>query len=810
MRDQFILLRKGVSPVPSDFLRRNDDQEKESLIKKLCALCSGLKSMASPDLFAAQGTDTDLRLWYSQPAEKWEDAMPIGNGRLGAMVFGRAVSEHLQLNESTLVSGYPGYRDLPLDVRQDFATVTDLIAARKFAEADDYITRHWLGKSWACYQPLGDLYLDFNHAAPIEDYRRELDLARAVVRIQYRCGGVSFSREIFASYPDNVIVIRLTADQPGALNFRAQLGSVHPVQVTEDLTMHGQIPGFVLRRTFDWVEEKGDQWKYPTLWDAKGRRRPDGARVIYDGRGLSFCAQLNIQQPHPDEAVLIFAAASSYGGIDPTQKVMTILQAAGQRSFAELFATHTRDYRSLFDRVTLDLRGGCDLPTDQRLKKPDSGLAALYFQFGRYLLIAGSRPGGQPLNLQGIWNAEVIPPWACQYTLNINTEMNYWPVEICNLSECGEPLWRMIRELAVDGARVAREMYHCRGWVAHHNTTLWRDAQPVDFAAVCSYWPMSGAWLCLHLVDHYDFTGDREFLGTETYPLLKGSCEFYLDWMVLDAKGQLVTPVSTSPENTFVYSDEHGTKQRASVCTGTAMDMAIIHELFTQALRLAETLETEAEFCATLQAALAKLRPYQLGSKGQLLEWQEEFEEEDPQHRHCSHLFGLHPGTQIVPRRTPQLAAAAERSLELRGDGGTGWSKAWKINLWARLGDGDHAHQMLAELLAESTLPSLLDVCPPFQIDGNFGGTAGIAEMLLQSHAGEIELLPALPPAWPNGKVTGLRARGGFEVSIDWKNGKLVAATIQSITGRTAKVRCGERVTVIHLLPGESRVIAGE
>jgi alpha-L-fucosidase 2 len=755
----------------------------------------------------SQQPNQPLRLWYRQPAIQWDEGMPIGNGRLGAMVSGGVASEHLQLNEATLVSGYPGYRDLKLDVAGGLQAVTGMIARREFAEADEFITRHWLGACWACYQPLGDLHIDFAHPGSVEDYRRELDLRDGIVRIIYRSGGVNFRREIFANHPDGVIVIRLQADDPQALKFQVRLGSIHPTAVVDGLALSGQLPGFVLRRTLEWVEEKGDTWKYPDLWDQDGNRKESAAQVLYNGRGLHFAAKVEVRHPSAGEAVLVLSAASNFGGGDPAAKVSSTLDAARNKTFVQLLENHTRDYQSLFQRVTLDLgESPLVVPTDERLKNPDPALAALYFQFGRYLLIAGSRHGGQPLNLQGIWNNEIIPAWACQYTLNINAQMNYWLAESGNLAECAEPLLRMTRELAKDGSKVAREMYQARGWVAHHNTTLWREAQPVDHTAGTSFWPMGGAWLCQNLMEHYEHSLDRDYLASHAYPLLKGACEFYLDWLVTDANGHLVTPVGTSPENAFLT--ESG--KTASVSQGPTMDIAILRELFSDTLRAAEILNADSDFQKALEEATSRLRPYQIGSDGHILEWAEDFKEAEPDHRHISHLFGLYPGHQIT-HRTADHAAAARRTLERRGHDGTGWSMAWKINFWARLHDGEQAHKMLQALLLKNTLPSLLDNCPPFQIDGNLGGAAGIVEMLVQStRDAEIELFPALPSAWPSGKATGLRARGGVTVDLEWDGGKLTRVCLRSIQAQTLTVRYAESAMTRQCAANEPLEITGD
>ena len=768
----------------------------------------------------------DLLLWYARPAKQWVEALPVGNGRLGAMVFGGVAHELLQLNDDTLWSGGPRDGTNP-HAREVLPEVRRLLLAGEYVAADA-LCHEMQGPFTQSYQPLGDLLLDFEFPASKQSpnpshYRRELDLHEAIARVQFMVGGVTFRREVFASAVDQVIVVRMSADEPGMVSFTALLKTPHRQPVRglhvepagdQGLTLRGRAPIYVAPNYY--------QAENPIVYAEDGgvafvmglEAQVEGGRYRVSGEGLRV--------EGANAVTLLIGAATTFNGFakspvtegrDANTLVTNQLAAARGRRYEDLRAAHVADYGALFDRVSLDLGSSeaTALPTDDRIRQwhqaDDPQLVTLLFQYGRYLLLASSRPGCQAANLQGIWNEQVRPPWSSNYTININTQMNYWPAEVTNLAECHQPLFDLIADLSVSGAATAAINYGCRGWTAHHNTDLWRQSTPVgDFGngdPVWAAWPMSGGWLCQHLWEHFAFGGDVAFLRDEAYPLMVGAAHFYLDWLFEDAEGYWVTAPSTSPENKFVTARG----EEAAVSVASTMDMAIIWDLFTNCIEASRVLDVDAPLRAQLSAARERLRPPMVGKHGQLQEWSVDWDDPTDQHRHVSHLFGLHPGRQITPQGTPVLYAAARRSLDLRGDGGTGWSMAWKINFGARFLDGDYAYGMLGKMLTlverndvsvvgGGVYPNLLDAHPPFQIDGNFGATAGIAELLVQSHAGEIHLLPALPSAWRAGRVSGLRARGGFEVAIAWQDGQLQEATILAQRDGECRLRSDGAVIV--------------
>lgn len=782
-------------------------------IRRSCLVASVL--LGAGALHAAD--EPDVRLWYRRPAAAWIEALPLGNGRLGAMAFGGTQHERLALNEATVWTGGP-YDPDPLDGHRALPEIRRLVFAGRLAEAEALFERSMMARVWeqAKFQPLGDLRVTVPEHALVADYRRELDLDTAVATTSYRFGDVRVRREAFVSAVDDVVVVHLSADRPGALALFATLdGRVNPKGAGDaSFEIRGESPGVVLLRgRTDRFGDAAQRLRY----EARLAARVEGGEAALDFEREH--AQLRVEAA--TSVTLFVAAATSFRGFrdvggDPGAAAAQALAAAMTRPFERLREDHVAAHRRLFRRVRLDLGAPSPLPTDERLAAfaagKDPSLPALHFQFGRYLLISASREGGQPVNLQGLWNADTNPAWGSKMTSNINLEMNYWPAEVANLAECHSTLFALVRDLALRGSETARRGWGARGWLLGHNTDLWRATAPIH-GAYWGAWHGAGAWLATHLWEHYLFGGDEAFLR-EAYPPMKGAAEFFLDTLVEDPKrGYLVTIPSSSPENGFGGDPAwkrhpDGTRTRPiGITAAPTMDVQLVGALFEQVAAAAQVLGVDPDFREQVLAARRRLPPIQVGRLGQIQEWLDDLDNPDDHHRHVSHLWGLYPGAQISPRTTPELAAAAARSLDLRGDEGSGWSIAWKAALRARLLDGEHAFALLQRLLHPTrstgiasrgggTYPNLLNAHPPFQIDGNLGGPAAIAEMLLQSHLGEVHLLPALPAAWPRGSVTGLRARGGFEVAIAWRDGRLSEARVLSRLGRTCRLRLAGEPTV--------------
>ncbi|HVO72843.1 MAG TPA: glycoside hydrolase family 95 protein [Ignavibacteriaceae bacterium] len=732
-------------------------------------------------------SNTFLKLWYIRPAKQWVEALPLGNGRLGAMVFGDPFREQIQLNENTIWAGQPYRNDNP-DAKESLSRVRQLIFEGKYGEAQDLVNQKFISRNsqGMPYQTAGYINLLFPGHEKYTNYYRELNIETAVASAIYKIDGIKYKSEVFASFPDQVIIFRITADKPGKISFTASMS--HPAQVNISSDSNDKL--IMSGTTTDCDSIKGS-----VKFQVQVKIAADGGSVSATDKAL-FVMNANSATVY----ISIASSFKNYNDIsaDASQRADAFLQNALKKNYDQMLNDHIAAYQKYFNRVSLDL-GVTDSvknPTDMRIKQfakaNDPQLAALYFQFGRYLLICSSQPGGQPANLQGIWNAQLYPPWDSKYTININTEMNYWPSEVTNLSEMNEPLIQMVKDLSQTGRKTAQNMYGAEGWVVHHNTDIWRFNGPID-GSYWGMWPMGGAWLCQHLFEKFEYSGDKEYLKS-VYPVMKEAVKFYLSFLVEEPVHKwLVVCPSVSPENSPA---DH---PQSSISAGTTMDNQLLFDLFTKTIKTAEILKTDKEFVKKINETLKRLPPMQIGQYSQLQEWMYDWDNPQDHHRHVSHLYGVYPSNQISPYRTPELFEAAMNSLIYRGDPSTGWSMNWKINLWARFLDGNHAYKLITNqinLVEEEgferggTYANMFDAHPPFQIDGNFGFTAGIAEMLVQSHDGFIFLLPALPDIWRDGSIKGIRLRGGFEIeSMEWKNGAVTNLFLKSNLGGNCRIR---------------------